>query len=1691
MTDRIEARISRHDSEAAMGNAGEFPVGIPEHGVCELKEEAKGAVETTTDAFFNVGPLQSVTSPFDARPVDAEIFPEPAVSAEAMADYDRAARAYLESLDASDPNESVAAFQKLLGSVAVLSDVDKETGRLLDAEAALDKLTAKKERAIAEWEKVSRASSFMGAKAEFGFAAVLPGVDRPGTIDELEKQIEAAGAAVAEARLSKYSSIVLFEALVKDVVAASVPGGHEEEVALAPFAMSMVARVLVAVREIDRAQEYYNAASLSAETVAQSAWYRMEALQLEAMKGGKAAAEALPKIKLIRDGLAQLAWQATIFKDGGGVAKGTIGGISEVDGMPNPGRPEDVQALDAFSWGVHYEALQVSLSEPEARTGAVEARIEALKDLEEERRTALAARKNEADSFEAQFHLTNMHMVASSWTYKGGDIERALRDEGAEEAATLHGQLEKDLVDAKEMGARFAPGASDEGFKDKLAAIEWRVRVDGFFSRDLPQDAIRAATNVVVPGNPGSASVATQIDGLREIARRAGVEGVLFRADGSINADADVSALPAGVLAGSRAESAYWTSPSLLREMGLPFAAASLCYGVTALALTTGPGAFIAGGACALAATAGNQQYNTRVLGAEASRQASATGLSRVDDNEAEKFRGAWFMNAGINSIFSSGFANMGASTGRFLVGGSLKLGRGIGQVFSSAATSIAESKSLGALLLNGSKATGRLVRQIGGGAWNKMSAGDMIHAGASLGWPADYFFIDADGHFAPGDGKVDHWIGYAGKTVFWGGLAYRGFSLTWNDLSKEVVTRGGKKVLLEGFGKKVAQQQWRGWISRAGVDIALADYYLVNEKTITDEKGDQKKSETEFELVNFGKSQASEMEQRAFDSQFGIDTWMGYGGLLLAGGDWVATEFRTLPLHIDSASRIGWARGRALTGASLVGFDLYDDSQLNTWWMGGLGGALLMNEAGSILLQVDAMGSLVATGFRAGTEWLLQWQQDVPIKMPDAKRLMFASAESALMRFPAKAYMMGNHYMKSYPLGRRLVALHTSALHSKYALISGAASFVRPIEAIGGRPVIDGWQNAIVRADKHKVIRLTRDDCGAPLYDSKGKLLPGKEEIHLRVISQKAHLTRNWWSESRQGMTKIQVGDKVYELTSKFKNPYIKGLLKYNGYHVTDGNLWKTEVWWKGQKRVGGKSMSARRYEALNAKDQGDFSQDLKDQGVTYVSFSDMTTEQAASVKADLVAMGAYKSGMKGAFMKRWYVDPETPTILSSHGKYTDETQSNCTFKIDGIPLRNGFGEWMRGPGNDVWFKVDREMRAVADVQVGGKVVEYFRGPFGRPRLSARGIMIQGLLMSGTSWVATDTIFRHAMDGDPKYQAWQRVFNYGVSEFATHPFVQWPLGYDTPLAQFAGRSIGIFVNMVGNEFFSTYLNSWPGLPMYQRSLDANPNGTLTDFFMGTPVLYPTYRYWRESLGFDAMKNEPMEGLETWQNTMKTSQLLPIGFWGTKSGPTLAHFELRAIDTFRLAEECQREIATDASLAAALDKTTAEFKDKKGGFDEKDLNKALEKDTEKAMLKQESCQRLLPKTIESFVKQSLEDWRKEKDRVKTLGDRATALAKNFELWMERERKGRLSLTERRTLILMAAHMKITLKKVRETEPELLPVYKEWAELQAKYYEALFGNIEIEGDEKKHWEDFIRDVNNGDSKACDFHYKIKL
>jgi len=247
---------------------------------------------------------------------------------------------------------------------------------------------------------------------------------------------------------------------------------------------------------------------------------------------------------------------------------------------------------------------------------------------------------------------------------------------------------------------------------------------------------------------------------------------------------------------------------------------------------------------------------------------------------------------------------------------------------------------------------------------------------------------------------------------------------------------------------------------------------------------------------------------------------------------------------------------------------------------------------------------------------------------------------------------------------------------------------------------------------------------------------------------------------------------------------------------------------------------------------------------------------------------------------------------------------------------------------------------------------------------------------------------------------------------------------------------------MAGNELFPTYLNTWPGAPTYYNRLDGVEDS------VGT---------WMEG-HLQPLGDRPrMDPLDTIANTLSSSQIAPFGIWG-KAEDSIALFEDRAMKVFRDTEDCQRVLLI--------------------GGDYK---------------KHESCRRLPLKTMDALeeAKGKWEIRRKEAEieSSEQLALRSEALARNFTNWMERERDGDLSEMERRTLIIMAAHIKHMNKDISK-EGDILSqkTYSTWRDLEREYGEVLFDKIPILHSDHD-WEDFINHVNHNRSKASSFYFDL--
>ncbi len=1561
---------------------------------------------------FYSEPLQSITTPDKSQIEDVGQLPE---LAEDVALFERVKGDYLNSLDGS-AGSAISAFERLIESAAQRMRLGDHIKRLSDARGHLKEASHISGIAHAKYmSEVSRVS-VMSCHASSKPYRINDLRQIPDSVAELMEKESALRVEVKKLTLAKDKALSEFDQLLREAVIESVPPEQREKVMMPPLVLERIASKMTSIGEFGKAADYYHAAGMNSNKVYKSAWYGLEATKLEVLAGRRSAAQAVSRIKKLRKSLPSLMTESMIYHSGGDpFARST-----EVGAQPpvmDPGKPGDVQALMVYSWGALYDVMQMSLSDLED-SDDIEDVMSDLRNLEDERRLEVSSRSKYASEHEANIHLNNLSMVVNAWTQGGGLIEYTLRSEDEDDAQKLYDLLSADIDAVDGMVSDYVKRIPGDRFYEKLATLSWQLSFDGMRSMDRPLDGIRAIKNVDFV-YPGSRSVAAHLAMLRRESRALGIEDHLF-IDGRLNENIDLSEFPQGITAGDRTRSAYWSSNSW-RDVGVPALAGGGCLTLAAASFETIIGPIIIGGACAAIAGLGNREYNRRVVGSEAYEQALTTGLTNVTDKDASRYRSRWYWSEGFGTLLG-GMPFTGAvvgGTGRFVVGGIAGFGRNVATKYAAAAAGRGFFPA--ALRVTGSLARGS-VSGMGklGKTLLKLPKGDLIRLGIGSGYPLDYAFIDRDYNLVLWDGKVDTAIGHIGGMALASAAAYNTFKLTWRaEAASKIFTKSGAQIL--PFASQVAAQPWRAWIIRAGADSMMADYFLIDKH---------------YDVVNFKQPMpegsdgiVSPAKQREYDRQFAMDNWLGWGGLLAMGGNWAVQEWRSFPMYIESSSRILQARARIAVGTSLVAADLVEDGSLNKWYLGGIGGSLLMNEAGSVMLEVDAWGSMVATGFRLGTEWLMQWQQDIPIEAPDAKRLMWASGESAIMRFPAKMYVMGGHYLKSFPLGKRLQVFHKWMNSPKRSYLTRVAGkYLRPIERTGGQPNLmpgsKGWAPKVVKADAHKSIKLELGANGSKM----------KSPMKLKVLKQQRRLGRGLQErmtgrQPSEGRFSFDGREMTYSEVAADKA--LTSMLKANGLMLRGGNLWKVEPWYLGQVRLGGRSYTAREIEMMTSQERRSVIKQLAEEGVLYKKFKSMGVGQKKDAIDFLKSKGAYSDDLKGALVQRWIKDPTKPTILSSHGNYTNGRISTDAVKIVSVPT--GAGE--------VWLKLSRGFRPLESARVGGTKLTIFKGPLSQPRLRA-GVFVQAPLMMGTAFAANHFIFSKTMDGDPQYQKMQRVFNYGFSELITHPLVQWPLGYDTALAQAFGRTIGIFVNMAGNELFPTYLNTWPGAPTYYNRLDGVEDS------VGT---------WMED-HLQPLGDRPrMDPLDTIANTLSSSQITPFGIWG-KSDDTVALFEDRGMKVFRDAEDCQRVLLV--------------------GGDYK---------------KHDSCRKLPLKTMDA-MEESIEKWkiRREEMGIESsvqLAKRSEALAENFMTWMERERGGDLSEMERRTLIIMAAHVKHMNRDVSKKGDDLsIDAYSSWRDLERKYGEVLFDKIPILHSDRD-WEDFINHVNRNRSKASHFYFDL--
>lgn len=1128
-----------------------------------------------------------------------------------------------------------------------------------------------------------------------------------------------------------------------------VEDGLPRERTLSPMSASIFADTFKALGDYERAKKYYNAAAFNPmQSLAGGAWFRLQALEMDVISDDKKKiADAVKEIEDIRSNLTHMLF-LSYDEAAGGEDRDAFHPESPALGH-SVGLPNQVHEADALSWGILYNAY--------SKMGKDE-RIK-MAELEREHRQMVKGRIGKATKVEARVQLDNLAKIAFIKTNKGGELEQVLRERGQEKSGLIHEQLKQDVYAVEALIGPYMKVEKGDRFFEQFAGVYWQTFFDGNFVRDYPLKAIRILDEYILRPREQSGPVAmaeTEIVKARLAYLRETVPQI-FDQDGRLDPTVDLSDTKEGKEAAQRVMTAYWKSPDTVREVGLPLAASVACYGTAALLSETIIVPVIAAFACAGGGSLLNREIN-EIGASEQRQQAAMTAISQISEKEARIRKNTWYTSEGINNLFNAAaFAPVVSVWGKLgytaVKAGTVRAGELL--TLEAITRSISNPLALGEKAL---KAVGGGIKAAGSWYW-KLPVGTRVRLAGLAPAAADYAFIDKDGNLVAWDGELNHWYGYAGLAAGVSEGGYQIFRRAW---------RPEYRALVEGSGlRKTA--------IRSGADLLSADYFLVKEK---------KDGVLGMGLVDFGAPRKTDIQKYAFDAQFDpFDTWLGKGGLLLFGGDWLWNEFKVMTK---------WDKRLLVGGGVPLAVDLADGN-LDTVY-GGLGGSVFTAVLGYRLLNVNAAGSMIFLPFKLSYEWLMQWQQEVPLKAPDPKRMISSTAESIFMMSVVQGTYQGAHYWNTFPLGQSMYAgsrhipiyrdLRCIQDWGRYQYFGNMD--IRVPEAAGkpemivstGSPSIEGWaKGSVVRPRYTKTI--DRNSHGGKVeqthYQLRGDklwdgLAKGHEDVKLRV---EVH--------QEKGVTKFFVKD-----TSVERAVAADYLLKH-GYIWREGNLWEFKPVRRGSIRRGGQRMTVDEIKNLNDGARARVKHDMQEQGWRIVG---------------------------NHFERSWIEHPYHPEILTVKPSGPPSSWSTAKHKIVESSIT------VNGKETPVWLKFSRRTVSSNEVVIGGKERTLWRGQREKPHFTGWGVAAQFLPVLAEAGFSNAVIFRRTSSGDPVYQPWQRVMNYIPTLLFTWPVIQARFGLDSPKGRGFGALVGYGPNLIGNWMFPTYRNTAPGQVKMNGYLD-------------------------------------------------------------------------------------------------------------------------------------------------------------------------------------------------------------------------------------------------------------------------------
>lgn len=800
---------------------------------------------------------------------------------------------------------------------------------------------------------------------------------------------------------------------VDTAVAQEIDVGLPREMTLAPIVTSIFADTFLSLGDTERAKKYYHLTSASPmQTGTGTVWFQLSALSADMQSGNKEKIKtAVAEIKEIKENIPELLLLTEEYKVFREQNEGTLITGEDFDGVnitpQEMGSPEEVHEIKARTWGLLYEAYTQLEDEDE------------LAKLEKERRYDVEARIGLSTKYEAVLHLQNFEKVAYTATKRYGKIEKEQRSGEGGLARGIQDELISDFTSLVRLSESLIASVKDDPIMEHLGALSFDIYFKSYLSRDLPLTAIQALGNLESTLYASTETFKTEMAMLRKSVPR------IFREDGSVNTDIDLSNTPEGKRAANNVMTAYWNSGSIVRDGLVPGGAGVACFTVGAIFSETIVVPVAAAIICGSGTTFGGREIN-KALASEQYNQAQMTGISLVSDREASINKKIWYFSNGISNLANAAFMGpivslwgrigiSAARTGLVRTGAWLAAESGGRLMFESLSASMQFAGKTLVQVGKGAAATGKWF-------W-KLPIGTQIRLTGFVPAGVDYAFVDKDGKFAPFDGSLDQWWGYAGYAAGMSEIGYRFFRGTWS----------------QPFTQAVDASFVRGNAARLAIDLVSSDYYLI----MPDKNEDDL---LPYKWVDFGAPHDTPLEEHNYNKQFGIDTAFGYGGMFLASSDWLQNEFRIM----KNADRFFFTSGAAATAIDLR------DGSLDSWY-GGVGGSVSTAVLGYRLLNVSAAGSMAFIPFKLSYEWGMQAMQDVPLKTPDPRRMVSSTAESIFMMAVIKGTYQGGHYWNTFPAGKRLYnfALETPGLRNAHSIEN-----LGIYESLGGQtPALTGWQ--------------------------------------------------------------------------------------------------------------------------------------------------------------------------------------------------------------------------------------------------------------------------------------------------------------------------------------------------------------------------------------------------------------------------------------------------------------------------------------------------------------------------------------------------------------------------------------------------------------------------------------------------------